>query len=64
MKAKELRGKSTDELKKIETTLAEEIFRLRMKRQLGQTGSPVQMRRARQELARVKMLQTVRTANT
>lgn len=62
MKAKELRGKSSEELGKLEKSLAEELFGLRIKKELGQLRNSVQIRRLRQARARVKTLQSVRNA--
>lgn len=62
MKAKELRGKSSEELQKLDVSLAEELFGMRMKQQLGQLRNSVQLRRARQDRARIKTVQSVRNS--
>lgn len=54
MKAIELRGKSTDELKTEMLALLREQFNLRMQRGSGQTVRPSDFKRVRREIARIK----------
>ena len=56
MKAKELRERSIDELRRTETELAEQLFKLRFQRATGQIENPVKIRLVRQDIARVKMV--------
>jgi large subunit ribosomal protein L29 len=53
VKASLLREKSVDELKTQETTLREQIFKLRFQKATGQSESPQKIRQVRKELARV-----------
>jgi large subunit ribosomal protein L29 len=56
MKAKELRERSIDELRRTETELAEQLFKLRFQRATGQIENPVKIRLVRHDIARVKMV--------
>ena len=56
MKAKELRERSIDELRRTETDLAEQLFKLRFQRATGQIENPVKIRLVRRDIARVKMV--------
>jgi large subunit ribosomal protein L29 len=56
MKAKELRERSIDELRRTETELAEQLFKLRFQRATGQIENPVKIRLVRRDIARVKMV--------
>jgi large subunit ribosomal protein L29 len=53
MQAKELVELAADELRVRERELREELLRLRLRRGTGQSDSPMKMRRARKNLARV-----------
>ncbi len=54
MKAKELRERSIDELRRSETDLAEQLFKLRFQKATGQIENPVKIRMVRKDIARVK----------
>lgn len=54
MKAKELRGKVTQELQRLEQEWAEEIFRLHFKRRSQQLDNPARLHRLRRDQARLK----------
>ncbi len=56
MKAKELREKSIEELRRTETDLAEQLFKLRFQKATGQIENPVKIRMVRKDIARVKMV--------
>lgn len=56
MKLKELRDKSTEELRDREQELAEQLFVLRLNKATGQLESPAKVRAARREMARVLTL--------
>jgi large subunit ribosomal protein L29 len=53
MEARELREMNGGELGRKLAELRDEVFRLRLKRYTGQTESPMKLRQARRELARV-----------
>jgi large subunit ribosomal protein L29 len=54
MKAEELKGKSTDELKKMLLDMRKEQFNLRFQASGGQLENTAQMRKIRRDIARVK----------
>jgi len=56
MKARELREKSIDELRRTETELAEQLFKLRFQKATGQIENPVKIRLVRKDIARIKMV--------
>ncbi len=56
MKAKELREKGIDELRRTETELAEQLFKLRFQKATGQIENPVKIRLVRKDIARIKMV--------
>jgi large subunit ribosomal protein L29 len=56
MKAKELREKSIEELRRSETDLAEQLFKLRFQKATGQIENPVKIRLVRKDIARIKMV--------
>ncbi|NJM13342.1 MAG: 50S ribosomal protein L29 [Synechococcaceae cyanobacterium SM1_2_3] len=56
MNASELRQKSVDELQQELLALRREQFNLRMQRGTGQTSKPHLFKRARRNIARVKMV--------
>ncbi len=58
MKAQELRGKSSEELKSELLSLLREQFNLRMQLANGQLQQTHLLRRARRSIARVKTLMT------
>ncbi|MGE0680470.1 MAG: 50S ribosomal protein L29 [Candidatus Binatia bacterium] len=60
MRAKEIREFSIDEMRQKEREIAEEIFRLRMRKSTGQLDNPMRLRLLRRDLARVKTIQQQR----
>ena len=54
MKAVELRELGTDELTTRERELADQLFRLRIQKSMGQLEAPNKLRTVRRDLARVK----------
>jgi large subunit ribosomal protein L29 len=57
MQAKEIRELSIDEMLQKEREIAEEIFRLRMRKSTGQLENPMLIRLLRRDLARLKTIQ-------
>ena len=57
MQAKEIRELEIDELRQREREIAEEIFRLRMRKSTGQLDNPMRLRLLRRDLARFKTIQ-------
>ena len=56
MKAAELRDLSVDELNSKERDLADQLFRMRIQKAMGQLEAPVKLRTVRRDLARVKTI--------
>ncbi len=54
MKAAELRDLAADELEAKAHELADELFRLRIQKSMGQLEVPVKIRAVRRDLARVR----------
>ena len=54
MKAAELRDLDVDELTAKEHDLADQLFRMRMQKSMGQLEAPEKLRTVRRDLARVK----------
>jgi len=54
MKAAELRNLGVDELGTKERDLADQLFRMRIQKSMGQLERPEQLRNIRRDLARVK----------
>ncbi len=54
MKASELRDLGVDELGARERELADQLFRMRIQKSMGQLEAPVKLRSVRRDLARVK----------
>ena len=54
MKAAELRDLGADELGAKERDLADQLFRMRIQKSMGQLESPEKIRTVRRDLARVK----------
>lgn len=54
MKASELRDLAADELDGKARELADQLFRLRIQKSMGQLEAPVKIRAVRRDLARVK----------
>jgi large subunit ribosomal protein L29 len=62
MKARELREKSIEELRRSEADLREQLFKLRFQKATGQVENPARARMARKELARVLTILNERAA--
>jgi len=60
MQAKQIRELSVDEARQKEREIAEEIFRLRMRKSTGQLDNPMRLRLLRKDLARIKTIQRER----
>jgi large subunit ribosomal protein L29 len=56
MKAAELRDLSVDALNSKEHDLADQLFRMRIQKAMGQLEAPVKLRTVRRDLARVKTI--------
>ena len=56
MKAAELRDFSVDELNTKERDLADQLFRMRIQKAMGQLEAPIKIRVVRRDLARVKTI--------
>ena len=54
MKVAELRDLPSDELGRRERDLADQLFRMRIQKSMGQLEAPAKMRGVRRDLARVK----------
>ncbi len=54
MKAAELRDLGTDELGAKERDLADQLFRMRIQKSMGQLDAPEKIRTVRRDLARIK----------
>jgi large subunit ribosomal protein L29 len=53
MKAKEIRERSDDELRKALGDLEEQLFKLRFQKSTGQIENPIKIREVRKDIARV-----------
>ena len=62
MKAKDIRERSDDELRKSLGDLEEQIFKLRFQKSTGQIENPVKIREVRRDIARVKTVINERRA--
>ena len=56
MKAAELRDLGADELGVKERELADQLFRMRIQKSMGQLEAPAKVREARRDLARMKTI--------
>ena len=56
MKTRELREMSADELALKETELRDQLFKLRFQKSLGQLESPLKLKNARKDIARIQTL--------
>ena len=54
MKAAELRSLGADELGAKERELADQLFRMRIQKSMGQLEAPAKIRSVRRDLARIK----------
>jgi large subunit ribosomal protein L29 len=62
MKARELREKSIEELRRSEGELREQLFKLRFQKAAGQVENPVKIRLVRKDIARVQTILAQRLA--
>ncbi len=62
MKARELREKSIEELRRSEGELREQLFKLRFQKAAGQIENPVKIRMVRKDIARVQTILAQRLA--
>ena len=53
MKAKDIRERSDDELRKALGDLEEQLFKLRFQKSTGQIENPIKIREVRRDIARV-----------
>ena len=56
MRAKEVRDLTHSEAQQKESEIAEELFRLRLRRSTGQLENPMLVRKLRRDLARIKTI--------
>lgn len=56
MKARELRDKSIEELRRTQDELREQLFKLRFQKATGQIENPVKIRLVRKDIARVETI--------
>jgi large subunit ribosomal protein L29 len=64
MKAAELRDLGVDELGTRERDLADQLFRLRIQKSMGQLEAPGKMKNVRRDLARIKTFLRQKNAAT
>jgi len=57
MHAKEIRDLTDEEMRQKERELAEELFRLRLRKSTGQLDSSLRLRALRRDVARLKTIQ-------
>jgi large subunit ribosomal protein L29 len=57
MRAKEIRDLTSEEIRQKEHELAEELFRLRLRKSTGQLDNPMRLRHLRRDIARLKTIQ-------
>jgi large subunit ribosomal protein L29 len=62
MKAKNIRERSDDELRKALSDLEEQLFKLRFQKSTGQIENPIKIREVRKDIARVMTVMTERQA--
>ncbi len=56
MKAKDLREKSSEELKSLENELKEKLFNLNFQKVLGQLQNPMKIKETKKDIARIKTI--------
>lgn len=56
MKARELRDKSIEELRRSQSELKEQLFKLRFQKATGQISNPIKIRLVRKDIARVETI--------
>ncbi|HKA56610.1 MAG TPA: 50S ribosomal protein L29 [Candidatus Binatia bacterium] len=57
MRAKEIRDLTSEEIRQKEHELAEDLFRLRLRKSTGQLDNPMRLRHLRRDIARLKTIQ-------
>ena len=62
MKVAEVRELSVDDLRAREQDLADQLFRLRIQKSMGQLETPIRLRLVRRDLAKVKTVLRERQA--
>jgi large subunit ribosomal protein L29 len=62
MKVAEVRELSVDDLRAREKDLADQLFRLRIQKSMGQLETPIRLRLVRRDLAKVKTVLRERQA--
>ena len=62
MKVAEVRELSVDDLRAREKELADQLFRLRIQKSMGQLETPIKLRLVRRDLAKVKTVLRERQA--
>ena len=62
MKAKDIRERSDDELRKTLGDLEEQLFKLRFQKSTGQIDNPIKIREVRKDIARVMTVMNQRQA--
>jgi large subunit ribosomal protein L29 len=62
MKAKDIRERSDDELRKTLGDLEEQLFKLRFQKSTGQIENPIKIREVRKDIARVLTVMNQRQA--
>jgi len=62
MKAKDVRERSDDELRKTLGDLEEQLFKLRFQKSTGQIENPIKIREVRKDIARVLTVMNQRQA--
>ena len=62
MKAKDIRERSDDELRKTLSDLEEQLFKLRFQKSTGQIDNPIKIHEVRKDIARVMTVMTERQA--
>ena len=62
MKVAEVRELSVDDLRMREKDLADQLFRLRIQKSMGQLETPIKLRLVRRDLAKVKTVLRERQA--
>ena len=60
MKAKDIRERSDDELRKALSDLEEQLFKLRFQKSTGQIENPIKIHEVRKDIARVMTVMTER----
>lgn len=60
MRTKEIRDLTHEEMQQKERELAEELFRLKLRKSTGQLDNPMRLRSLRRDLARLKTIRNER----